>query len=118
MAERIVSERPTGSTHLFTVRDEIAESEVEAVLVATENGPRAWLNYCRHRGARLDTGEGALRDGSIRCPRHGAVFDPESGDCESGPCAGKPLHGLDVERREDGVYLTASGYSFVGEGGI
>ncbi len=118
MAERIVAELPAETTHLFTVRDDVAASEVEAVLVRTEEGPRAWLNYCRHRGARLDTGEGALRDGAIRCPRHGAAFDPESGACESGPCAGKSLHGLNVERRGDGVYLAAEGYSLAGEEGV
>jgi nitrite reductase/ring-hydroxylating ferredoxin subunit len=121
MAEHVVAreEIPEDSTYRFTARDVPADSEVEVLLVRTEGGVRAWLNYCQHwTDARLDTGSGAIHDGELRCPKHGATFEPDTGFCDFGPCEGAYLNGLDTELREGEVYLTETGYEFLHEGGV
>ena len=45
-------------------------------------------NVCTHNGCRLSGGK--IRDGKIRCPCHGSVFDPATGKVLQGP-AEKPV---------------------------
>jgi len=121
MSDRVVpvSEVPADGTYLFTARDVPADSVVEAILARTDDGVRAWLNYCQHwTDTRLDTGSGAMRNGEIRCPKHGATFQPDSGLCDFGPCEGAYLNGLDVTVRDGVVYLSDDTYEFESDGGI
>ena len=58
---------------------------------------RRFLNRCPHLGVPLDWGDGRCLtdDGRLLiCAMHAALFDPDSGDCLSGPCAGKALQRL------------------------
>ena len=105
---------PEESTLLFTVEDEDGE-EREAVLVDTDDGIRAWFNYCQHwRDVNLDTGDGAvIRDGELVCKRHGATFECDSGECTYGPCEGAVLEELAVRTTAGGVFLDDDGYAFV-----
>ncbi|MDI4665841.1 Rieske 2Fe-2S domain-containing protein [Xanthobacter autotrophicus] len=51
-------------------------------------------NACPHEGTRLDVvpGEFFDREGNfLTCGRHGAKFDPDTGQCFIGPCQGKAL---------------------------
>ena len=65
------------------------ESSGKDVLVARANGRFYALgNRCTHEGCRLSNGR--LRDGKIRCPCHGSVFDPLTGKVLQGP-AEKPV---------------------------
>src|SRR5207244_12730962 len=73
---------------------------VEGILVATENGPRAYVNVCPHVPIPLDRGgdEFLAEDGStLACRSHGALFDRDSGVCVSGPCRGESLPPTPVE---------------------
>jgi Rieske 2Fe-2S family protein len=54
----------------YRVLDVAGES---IILIRTDDGLRAHLNFCRHRGSRLLCGEGVVR-GSIRCPYHGWAY--------------------------------------------
>jgi len=48
-----------------------------------------YLNACPHQGTWLNVGAGEFfnKDGTmLRCGRHGALFDIESGACTEGPC--------------------------------
>jgi nitrite reductase/ring-hydroxylating ferredoxin subunit len=52
----------------------------------------AYLNRCAHVAMELDWREGQFydRDGeTIVCATHGAAYDPLSGRCVGGPCAGR-----------------------------
>jgi nitrite reductase/ring-hydroxylating ferredoxin subunit len=70
---------------------EIKENELQTfdlgdskVLIVKQNGKISALGTkCSHYGAPLVTG--ALGDGRIRCPWHGACFDLASGDIEDFP---------------------------------
>ena len=69
-------------------------------LIAVRRGskPVLFLNRCPHRGTELDWTPGVLLavDGyHIQCATHGALFDPESGNCISGPCMGQALQRMD-----------------------
>lgn len=49
----------------------------EAVLLLTDEGPRAYVNRCPHNDLPLD---GAwIRDGVLTCPHHFWRFDAETG---------------------------------------
>ncbi|XP_055614254.1 apoptosis-inducing factor 3-like isoform X2 [Uranotaenia lowii] len=71
--------------------NDIAENQMKAVeldggkvlLVKQKGKLTAIGNKCTHFGALLSTG--ALGDGRVRCPWHGACFNTETGDIEDFP---------------------------------
>jgi nitrite reductase/ring-hydroxylating ferredoxin subunit len=71
--------------------------------VVRRNGElRAFANICPHLSYPLDMlpDEFFAQEGRVlRCMSHGALFDPESGFCIVGPCAGQSL--LQLECRVD-----------------
>jgi nitrite reductase/ring-hydroxylating ferredoxin subunit len=53
---------------------------------------RAYLNRCAHVGLELDWIPGHFLDGERRwliCSAHGALYEPDTGACAGGPCAGR-----------------------------
>lgn len=53
-----------------------------------------YVNACPHQGVWLNVGAGEFfsRDRAfIRCGRHGACFEIDTGSCVDGPCCGKSL---------------------------
>lgn len=59
----------------------------------------AYENACPHLGVWLNIGDGAFLDESgtyLRCGRHGALFEIESGFCMEGPCMAKSLERIAV----------------------
>lgn len=65
-----------------------------AAAFAIRHGGRvhAYLNRCAHVGVELDWVEGRFLDGDGRwliCSAHGALYEPSSGACAGGPCAGR-----------------------------
>ncbi|WP_407175753.1 Rieske (2Fe-2S) protein [Bradyrhizobium sp. STM 3562] len=58
-----------------------------------------YVNRCPHDGVWLNIGSGEFftpNRSFIKCGRHGAMFELESGLCISGPCNGKALEPLAV----------------------
>ena len=80
-----------------------------AVLDATGT-VRAYLNVCPHRAQPVDVGDGRLwlDSGEIECQAHGARFDPSTGACLGGPCAGQGLTALTIEQREGAAWTCAT----------
>lgn len=63
-----------------------------------------YLNRCAHVPAEMDWQPGEFLDVERRwivCSLHGAMYEPASGVCISGPCIGKRLVPLDL-REHDG----------------
>jgi len=59
----------------------------------------AYLNRCAHVPIELDWKEGEFFESSglyLMCSTHGAIYAPESGKCEGGPCRGGRLRPIDV----------------------
>ena len=68
----------------------------------------AYLNRCAHTPIELDWNAGEFFDAQgewLICGTHGALYDPETGDCMAGRCNGRGLVALMVIEREGGVYV-------------
>jgi nitrite reductase/ring-hydroxylating ferredoxin subunit len=79
-------------------------------LVATRHcgQPRAWLNVCPHQGRELNWAPNRFltdEQGHLVCAAHGAVFEPEQGRCISGPCRNAYLEAIEIEERNQKIYL-------------
>ncbi len=69
---------------------------------------RAWFNTCPHQGRPLNFApDRFLSDDQNRlvCAHHGAVFDPKSSRCVSGPCVNDELRAVQLLEREQAIYL-------------
>ncbi len=70
----------------------------------------AYANVCPHAGhpLNIDPDRFFNRDESLLiCASHGALFEPVSGDCVAGPCAGQSLRKLECRIEAGGVYVRA-----------
>jgi len=68
---------------------------------------RAYLNECQHQATELDWNPGEFFDAErlyLLCATHGACYDPSSGVCVAGPCAGARLAVVAVREHDGGVY--------------
>lgn len=72
----------------------------------------AYRNRCAHVAFDLDMGTGefwSTKLGRIYCRTHGACYEPRTGICDRGPCVGRRLEKLAVERegRDAVVFVPA-----------
>lgn len=84
------------------------EKTIEGFVVHKDGQFYAYRNQCPHTGAPLDWVEHQFldEDGAlIQCALHDARFDIQSGVCVLGPCPGDVLYQLELEIRNDSVYL-------------
>ncbi|OGR89135.1 MAG: hypothetical protein A3A86_05790 [Elusimicrobia bacterium RIFCSPLOWO2_01_FULL_60_11] len=76
---------------------------LEGFAVRLKGKTYAYLNQCRHMTLPLDWGdEDFLTDDKkfILCKNHGALYDPKSGLCVAGPCAGESLEKIEFDVRK------------------
>jgi len=80
------------------------------VVVRWQGEVHAYANVCPHQGHPLNI----LPDGfftpdktRLICTSHGALFDPATGDCTFGPCAGDHMRRLKCRVVEGEVWVTA-----------
>jgi nitrite reductase/ring-hydroxylating ferredoxin subunit len=67
----------------------------------------AYLNRCAHVPTEMDGKPGEFLDADrhfIVCSIHGAVYEPTTGHCIAGPCAGARLMAIAVVERAGQVY--------------
>jgi nitrite reductase/ring-hydroxylating ferredoxin subunit len=100
-----VDEIPANGTLRFEALD--GRYGVEGILQRNDGTVLAWENSCPHEPeVRLDKGFGALvNDDQIVCHKHGARFDCDDGFCTRGPCRGSVLDAIEVEVRDEAVFL-------------
>lgn len=70
----------------------------------------AYANSCAHLGHPLNLSPDGFfsSDGTLLlCSSHGALFEPDTGLCIGGPCAGASLRALPCRVTEQEVYVTA-----------
>ena len=94
-------------------------SVLPAFAIRFHNQVYAYLNRCAHRELELDMMPGRFFDNEKRhliCSTHGAVFQPDSGECIFGPCLGGQLTSLQVLELEQGLFLTDNVYHVVQPG--
>jgi nitrite reductase/ring-hydroxylating ferredoxin subunit len=75
---------------------------------------RGYLNRCAHVATELDWQPGRFFDSAgefLVCATHGALYEPASGRCAGGPCAGRGgLRPIAVIERDGSVYWHSDGY--------
>lgn len=80
-----------------------------AIVLRDQNGTlRAYLNECQHLPIPLDAGSGLFwnREGThLLCSTHGAIYRPEDGYCEGGPCRGAFLRPLAFSIEGDELFV-------------
>ncbi len=67
---------------------------VQGIVIAFDGQIYAYQNACPHRGTELDWQPGEVFDETglyLICATHGAIFQPKTGVCISGPCRGAHL---------------------------
>jgi hypothetical protein len=80
---------------------------LSVILIKLGTGVKAYRNACPHMGIELDWDPRRLLSHSgkyLQCTGHGALFDPATGLCVKGPCAGESLAAVPV-RTEDGMVV-------------
>jgi len=78
-------------------------------VVRSGNKVYAYQNSCSHLGHSLNWMPDRFLskdNASILCASHGAQYEIDTGLCFAGPCVGKSLRSVDVEIRDDLVYVT------------
>lgn len=74
-----------------------------------DQGPRAYLNRCPHRGITLNWSPERFLDSSgqfIQCATHGALFRPADGVCIAGPCQGDQLRPLPLRVDQQQLWVS------------
>ena len=94
-----------GRAHLWDVL--LWRRPARAFALRFEGRVVAYINRCAHVPAEMDWQPGEFLDLERRfvlCSLHGASYEPASGHCVGGPCAGGRLISLRVEERDGLVY--------------
>jgi nitrite reductase/ring-hydroxylating ferredoxin subunit len=100
-----MDELKNGQTKKFKVRR--ADRVTEAFLIRKGGEYYAYLNLCRHWmvGLDYDDNDFLTEDGDwVVCKSHGALYRPETGECESGPCNGAALYRIPLEQDPEAVW--------------
>lgn len=66
-----------------------------------------YRNRCPHRGVSLNPNDSPLLESTgklLQCARHGALFQPITGECVSGPCLGESLDPIELIEQASTIY--------------
>jgi nitrite reductase/ring-hydroxylating ferredoxin subunit len=83
------------------------KSPARAFALRFEGRVVAYMNRCAHVPTEMDWQPGEFLDSDRRfilCSMHGALYEPTTGQCIGGPCAGGRLMGIDVVEKAGQVY--------------
>jgi len=72
-----------------------------------------YLNRCAHVPIELDWSEGEFFESSglyLMCATHGAVYAPDTGKCEGGPCTGARLRKIMVFEKDGAIFWAPDDY--------
>ena len=93
----------------------VAGRAVPAFAVRFGGIPRAYLNRCAHVAMELDWQPGEFFNFDadyLVCSTHGALYDPATGRCAGGACAGRGgLRALSVIEQDGRVWWKPDGYA-------
>lgn len=93
----------------------VAGRAVPAFVVRFGGVARAYLNRCAHVAMELDWQPGEFFDFDAEhlvCSTHGALYDPATGQCAGGACAGRGgLRALNVFERDGRVAWEPDDYA-------
>ncbi|CAM5257961.1 Rieske (2Fe-2S) protein [Rhodanobacter lindaniclasticus] len=74
----------------------LVDGEESLILLRRGEQVCGYLNICPHAGNRLDYAPGKflLKNDTLICAVHGAVFNQADGLCTGGPCRGQSLRAV------------------------
>jgi nitrite reductase/ring-hydroxylating ferredoxin subunit len=94
--------------HTAKFRLECGGTRVNGFVVNHDGAYHAYMNRCPHVGTPLDLWENEFLSEDARqivCATHGAVFEPATGRCTMGPCAGDALTALPLRREGEHIVV-------------
>lgn len=97
-----------GESAVFTYQDSCGLT-ADGLAFRRDGRLYAYRNLCRHQPLPLDYGDAEFfTEGNeyLLCRNHGALFEPETGYCVSGPCSGATLFALAAEEISGTVVIT------------
>jgi nitrite reductase/ring-hydroxylating ferredoxin subunit len=100
-----IGEIAEGKSKKFFLR--VGTLDVECFVICWQGAHHAYVDKCRHIAMSLDWVENRFFDEDgrfILCSTHGALFEPDTGDCVLGPPAGKRLIRVPLETRGDELF--------------
>ncbi|MEO6926774.1 MAG: Rieske 2Fe-2S domain-containing protein [Rhodanobacter sp.] len=85
----------------------LVDGEESVILLRHGEQVSGYLNICPHAGNRLDYAPGKflLKNDTVICAVHGAVFNQVDGLCTGGPCRGQHLRAIPIRVIDDAVCL-------------
>lgn len=86
-------------------------SWVAAFVIRFDNQVYGYLNRCAHQAIELDWNPGEFFDKGkqfLVCATHGAVYEPDTGNCVSGRCNGRGLTSLETREVDGTVYVRSN----------
>src|SRR5947207_601650 len=98
-------ELKNGETKKFTIKR--PDRVTEAFLLKREGEHHAYLNLCRHWTVGLDFDDNDFFSEErewLVCKNHGAIYNPATGICESGPCGGAALYRVPLVEKNGSIY--------------
>lgn len=100
-----VPPRRSAKFHIFW-----RERLVEGFIVNFDGNYYAYVNHCSHAGTPLDWWPNEFFTDDrrfLRCGTHRSLFEPDTGKCAGGPCAGGSLFPLHVQVVDGRIVVTA-----------
>ena len=100
-----LDELKNGESKKFKIKR--SDRDTESFLIKKDGKYFAYLNLCRHWtvGLDFDDNEFFSKDKTwLVCKNHGAVYNPETGICESGPCGGAGLYKVPLLEKNGSIY--------------
>ena len=82
--------------------------KLSGFVILYEGNFYAYQNQCMHLSVGLDWQENKFLDDDGRyivCATHGALYNPDDGNCVSGPCEGKKLKKIIFEEQADKIII-------------
>ena len=82
-------------------------ARLEGMLINFNGEYFAYVNSCRHIGISLDWIDNHFFTEDNRyliCANHGALYEPKSGECIWGPCAGASLRAVPLEIEQESIF--------------
>lgn len=101
-----LSELSDPGTREFIIGE--GEWPLRGFVVRFQGEIHAYLNSCPHAGLSLNFKPHtffAPHTQLLQCVAHGALFEPNTGECVAGPCVGQQLRELVIEVVDGKVYL-------------
>ncbi|MCA3221007.1 MAG: Rieske 2Fe-2S domain-containing protein [Burkholderiales bacterium] len=87
---------------------ELAGRTATGFAIRRQGRAHAYLNQCAHVAMELDWQPGVFFDSEgefLMCATHGALYEPATGRCAGGPCAGRgSLRPLTLVERGGALY--------------